>query len=882
MAFRKFFVGPIVCFLSAVSVFSDLGPAGAAVRLHGFIKWWHPTELKWYAYQQGNLEYEFNGVGFDKDLWTDSDGSYNGAVRNAFFPAEGHTVNVDVYAKRRFPGRSERLYVRVFETMGDIYPTNVPSKSQYVKNNHDEKVDVCFGYSQSLPAAALSECSSAPKTDKGNLLFAGSRYYHLNIAAADIVGRFYSRMAELGLRQHRSVDIIQPSSNLFNGSSYFDVVTNNINIVADQVPGSKVTFEEWVKTLLHEASHALHAHVSDNYSTARGLFQPTTHGLDIITNMGVAWTEGFAGFLPVAYLVDRGKSGLYASSDSAMEVKLAPNLESADSVYRNVKNESSIPWNSKLETPLLIGELKPASAITRLGDNYAFLNSSVEKGTAEGYVSAVLWDLFDSSAQVNRSSFHSNLRSAFGFVPSMLELPHSPGLSRECQIELVKKRAVSGLPASNKLFGSNIFRLSTDCLSDTHLSRLASVLSKDMYGDLADFAKEYTKSLSDEQKYELWKVFYNNGVPKAAPSAAGHIGLPLEWSPSRSTAKGLTLGDTKVVNNLGAEVKISLTSAMTKAQFLASIPRISNEKAIVKGKPVVENGSYYATFSLQRKGFCGDELRRGYVGADDSTLARQGYGSTYLSLDDGMMPVAVKVPICSIPLVEQKTALDRVVDANLATNKKPGIASGATSHSGVDTSDLQDRIPDVPCDRNGGLWGRFRLKTANGFYLKYQGSTWTLMRDPAQASVISGYLNRRPTLSSPKVSASSRSMGLPGSFISAGGGGAAPDSVRSLFLSVDGMWLQDESLRIGAEQVVKTISLVGRPVAASTRCDVNKTPQLLWRLEFASLNRTQSVPGVSLVQAVIRNVMSGRAFSLESRTLRTNASGTPLLIEFLR
>lgn len=882
MSFQKAFLGCLACSLAAGSVFSELRPAGAAVRLHGFIKWWHPTELKWYAYQQGNLEYEFNGVGFDKDLWTDSNGSYNGAVRNAFFPAEGHTVNVDVYAKRHFAGSGERLYVRVFETMGDIYPTNVPSKSQYVKNNHDEKVDVCFGYSQSLPAAALSECSSAPKTDKGNLLFAGSRYYHLNIAAADIVGRFYSRMAELGLRQHRSVDIIQPSSNIFGGASYFDVVTNNINIVADQAPGSKVKFEEWVGTLLHEASHALHAHVSDNYSTARGLFQPTSHGANTITNMGVAWTEGFAEFLPVAYLVDRGKIGLYASFETAKEVKLAPNSGSSGSVHRNAINESTIPWNSMLETPLLIGELTPASAITHLGDNYAFLNSSVEKGTAEGYVSAVLWDLFDSPGQVNRSSLHSNLQTAFGFVPAMQELPHTPGLRQECQIELVKKRAVSGLPSANKLYGSNIFRLSTDCLSDTHLSRLASVLSKDMYGDLADFAKEYAKSLSDEQKYELWKVFYNNGVPKAAPSASGHVGMPLEWNPSRSTAKGLTLGDTKVVNNLGAEVKISLTSAMTKAQFLASVPRVSNEKVMVRGKTIVENGGYYATFSLQRKGFCGDELRRGFVGPDDSTLARQGYGSTYLSLDDGMMPVAVKVPICSIPLVEQKTALDRVVDANLVTNKQPGIASGTTSHSVVDASQVKDLIPDVPCDRNGGLWGRFRLKTVNGFYLKYQDSTWTLVRDPGQGSVISGYLGRRPTLSKPMISPSSRPMALPGSSTSSGGVVAASDSERSLFLSVDGMWLQDESLRIAAEQVVKTISLVGRPVAAATRCDVNKTPQLLWRLEFASPNRTQSVPDLNLVQAVIRNVMSGRAFSLESRTLRTNASGTPLLIEFLR
>ena len=95
--------------------------------------------------------------------------------------------------------------------------------------------------------------------------------------------------------------------------AYVNILTNNINMTYSTNPGSTSTgFSRWAFTLLHEGTHALHAHVSPSLSEwAPGIIRPARHDLYTITSPKIAWTEGFAAFLPVAYLADRGVLGAY-------------------------------------------------------------------------------------------------------------------------------------------------------------------------------------------------------------------------------------------------------------------------------------------------------------------------------------------------------------------------------------------------------------------------------------------------------------------------------------------------------------------------------------------------------------------------------------------
>lgn len=619
----------VVFAISALSAGFSLIPSevSAAVTLQGCIKWYHPeypVNDRW-PLKFSEVEVEWDGVGDDPEVLTDANGCYRASVRNAAWGYNGHDMNVQPYAKRAFLGASGRreLYVRVFENMSDAYPTYVESPQIHVNDNSTGTIDMWIGGNQEFGGGRQN-------FKKGNLALAPRKYYYWNIAAADIIGRYYDAMHTNGFRQHRSVDVISPA---LGGTAYFNFATNNINLTSSANPQSYGSFAKWVGTLLHEGTHALHAHSSPpNVPVAPGLIMPSVHSMNHETNPQLAWTEAFAEFLPVTYLASWGGLGKYATYDYAP----------ATSDGRKVTYSSLIEDHSERRQPASLVPTSPPQFHVR---------GSARIGGSEAYVAGFLWDLVDSSAMTEQNPNYRAWRAKI------------PGGNGSCQLENTSARSYRNLPANSAVLRDSdsnaALAKSTDCLAlpVTDISRLVSVR---MFSTVSDFGAALIAGRDANTKYEVLKAYANNGMLGAAPialrgmydwslsQAVNSLDAEPSWGDAGRPATA-TVAQDRAKPSVSIKIPIRLTSGDSiqfenaRCKFTSSqafggcntfIPRTGNATPIVR-------------VSFNKSDYCNGtgDVNRDTVGTSEKA-------PMYVALDDGVNPVAIRVNgICSARIV---------------------------------------------------------------------------------------------------------------------------------------------------------------------------------------------------------------------------------------
>ena len=606
-------------------------PAGevqAKITLKGCIKWWHPgvaamdQRKAWWPLKRTEVEVEWDGAGRDKTQLTNSSGCYSKSVRNAIWPYDSHNMNVQPYAKRAFNGKSGTLYVRAFETNLDIYPTYVESSKVKVKDNKTGKKDLWIGNNREFGGIK-------PNFKKGNLVEASRKYYWWNLASVDIVGRFYDWAHAKGFRQRRSIDIIAPA---LGESAYVNILTNNINMTYSTNPGSTSTgFSRWAFTLLHEGTHALHAHVSPSLSEwAPGIIRPARHNLYTITSPKIAWTEGFAAFLPVAYLADRGVLGAYANA----------HYTGADwkKFSRRVKSSSFIENHMNSQ-----GQLQRNMRGTLWGDTSWFNDpNSAQRGGAEGFVAGFLWDLIDSDKNTDNHRSHRNLIN---------RLAKNSGLPRsKCQVENTLKRTYRNLPKNNSLNTDSLLAYNTDCLSMS-LREIAAVLEDRMRNNVTQFGNALVNGKNQAVRYEILKSYIRNGMPGAVPDELKAMqnwrisyapGRRITATPVYKTVGGISANQTSRNPRRNQLVKIEIpvqTQNASEVQFKSSRCTLGNlarqTTCITK---INSRGEKSIISTVRRSDFC--------TGTFGSKVGQSMKSPTFVGLDDGVNPVAIPALVC--------------------------------------------------------------------------------------------------------------------------------------------------------------------------------------------------------------------------------------------
>lgn len=133
---------------------------------------------------------------------------------------------------------------------------------------------------------------------------------------------FIRRLRELGAPDSAfdEKDFIIPAASISPMRSYYNHVTGNINIILephltgggswanlDSSSDPYVAYNNFKLMLRHEYSHAFHDELT-GWGILAGLNIPMDHNASIATNEHVAYTEGFASFLPLVTLGTAGGS----------------------------------------------------------------------------------------------------------------------------------------------------------------------------------------------------------------------------------------------------------------------------------------------------------------------------------------------------------------------------------------------------------------------------------------------------------------------------------------------------------------------------------------------------------------------------------------------
>lgn len=607
--------------------------ASAAVKLSGCLKWFHPGypgDTYW-PLKYTTVDVEWDGAGADKKVTTNGNGCYEGSVRDAW-AGNGHDMNASVYAERAFKGTgsTRSLYVRVFENQIDRKPTWVNTRTKHINDNSSGTINQWFGNNREFGGTRLDF-----KT--GNLIGASRYHYYWNIAAADILGRFYDRMNDSGFKQRRSVDVIAPA---IGGTAYFNFATNNINMTASATPSQDPDgFKGWVGTVLHEGTHALHAHSSPSLTpVAPGLMMPSVHSWDHETNPNLAWTEGFAAFLPVAYLTSWGGLGKYAFYREA----------------RGTSDGAKVTASSKIEDHTT---RKQPGYLTATSPSQFHLRGSASSGGSEAYVAGFLWDLIDNSSNQESISGLSNWRS---------KIPGTAIPRANCQLENTSARAYRNLPANSAVLrdaeSNQALRLSTDCLK-LPLQNISALISTKMFPALEPFAAALVQGQSNAVKYEVLKTFANNGLLGAVPSVL--TGMK-NWTLSQSSTSLLaragwgdggrpsnaTSAQDRAREFVKIDIPVSLSGA-TDEQFkstkcritTSSVWRFCNTSLGHTGANRVQGKNIYIGY-LKKSDYCTG------TGTGSATVGVAEKAPIYVVLDDGVNPIAMRLNgICSANIV---------------------------------------------------------------------------------------------------------------------------------------------------------------------------------------------------------------------------------------
>lgn len=330
----------------------------AEVTVQGKVEYW--DRLAGQYKPAKNVHVEVEGDWYwrsDPDVQTDDNGSYRATVENPPWWWDNYDdVDIEVYAET--PG-----LIQVFENMFAWYPYHAISREvNNVRANQTVTINLKIGGPQNNIGEAYYR--TADETANAFLV-------HQEMLA------HYRRLRAMGFpaSDFDETEVIVPAAGI---TSYYNHFTGFVNLVVAGLLGTGnwtnlptgndafAPYRDFLMMVRHEYSHAIHDEIT-GWVPPLGLNMPSKHHPEMETNRFIAFTEGWAEFLPLATLNMGGRF-----------------------------------------EPTPLGN-PPGLNLPASGNHYAM----------EGEVVGVLWDLFDPTG--NEALRHPATKTADGFsVPPVI------------------------------------------------------------------------------------------------------------------------------------------------------------------------------------------------------------------------------------------------------------------------------------------------------------------------------------------------------------------------------------------------------------------------------------------------------------------------------
>jgi len=322
-------------------------PAMAKVTVKGKVEYWDQLANSYRPARDVLVEVEGDWLDFDPQVQTNAQGHYVATQRNPYWG--DFDINIEVYAET--PNLIE-VYEDVFEAFTGMYPYHATSKTtKGIKGGQTATINLKIGGPQdnvdSVWTRTVAETANAFCVHQ-------EMYGH------------YATLKQMGFVSHKfhEFEAIVPAAGL--KTSYYNHFTGYINLCVKSAGYSGLsswatlpagndyfvpTYKDFPMMVRHEYSHAIHDVITGTVPLA-GLNMPADHSPLIETNRWLAFTEGWAEFLPLTTI---NAGGQFEPTRSATG------------------------WPAAINIPI------PSSP----GGHYAW----------EGEIAALLWDLWDPAGQ---------------------------------------------------------------------------------------------------------------------------------------------------------------------------------------------------------------------------------------------------------------------------------------------------------------------------------------------------------------------------------------------------------------------------------------------------------------------------------------------------
>ena len=279
-------VSVVLVLVAACLGWPALAEAGCTVR--GRVEYWDEIESRYKPASHVEVEVEADWWMSDPHVVTNSNGQYSVTVRNPHW-GDFDDVDIEVYAET--PG-----HIQVFNWILAWYAYRVTSREfDNLKANQTMTLNMRIGGPQQYNVGKI-HYRNAADTAKAYLVHQ-EMYKH------------YSTLRAKGWPNSafREKEAIVPAA---FGEYYYNHFTGYINLGTDGFTGTgpwppldkanhpNVAFNSFRKTVRHEYSHAIHDDLT--LIAPLGLNMPARHWPTKETNRFLAYTEGWADFLPLA------------------------------------------------------------------------------------------------------------------------------------------------------------------------------------------------------------------------------------------------------------------------------------------------------------------------------------------------------------------------------------------------------------------------------------------------------------------------------------------------------------------------------------------------------------------------------------------------------
>ncbi|MFQ5810497.1 MAG: hypothetical protein ACE5JM_12835, partial [Armatimonadota bacterium] len=321
-------------------------PVAAKVTITGKVEYWDKLAKGYKPAKNVLVEVEGDWFAFDPRVTTNDQGIYQATQRDPYWGT--FDISIDAYAET--PGLIE-IYEDMFEAFFEMYPYHATSPTvKGVKGGQTCTINLKIGGGKSN----VSSVWTRTVAETANAFIVHQEMYG-----------HYRTLLQRGFvsQKFHEVEVIVPAAGV--KTPYYNHFTGYINLCIDAAgysgTGSWANIHTWndqyVKqykdfpmTVRHEYSHAIHDSIT-GIIPPLGLNMPAEHSPKEETNRWLAFTEGWAAFLPLTTI---NMGGMFEPT-------------------RTVKGSTALP----------------ISAASPPGGHYAW----------EGEVTALLWDIYDPANQ---------------------------------------------------------------------------------------------------------------------------------------------------------------------------------------------------------------------------------------------------------------------------------------------------------------------------------------------------------------------------------------------------------------------------------------------------------------------------------------------------